>query len=560
MRILAFLIVAGLAAAAVPSRNTGARVSYTGSKVCAGCHKSIYESYLRTGMGRSMSKPDTKLLAEPVHVRNEALNREFRIFRDGGSLFQAESEQQDGKSIFEAVHKLEYAIGSGENGISFIVRRGDHLFQGPLSYYAATKSWDFSPGFRQTGEGFSRPIYEACIVCHAGRPQPVPRREGQYREPPFMELAIGCENCHGPGQLHVQERGRGLKARPDTSIVNPARLPSRLAEDICMQCHQGGDARVLLPGKVYGDFRPGTPLVRSVAIFALPLKEKEVDLLEHHASMKLSKCFRGSDGKLGCLTCHNPHEQPARAQAPAYFNAKCMGCHSQRSCKLGLAARRQTVPADNCIECHMPRRSVETVSHAALTNHRIPARPSAGAIPLPEPDARRSDLSGLVLLNAREGEPPLPLVTRLTAYGELMARAPGLQSTYSELLKEAAQAAGDDPIVLAALGRNALAEKRPEAIELLSKSEANGVPAAATYLDLSEALALAGRTAESVAALERGEVTFRFSQAIRKHLILAYIRQKDYDKAKLGLTRYVEDFPEDAFMRGLLQQAQAVRR
>jgi len=297
-------------------------------------------------------------------------------------------------------------------------------------------------------------------------------------------------------------------------------------------------------------------LVRSVAILALPAKGKDADLLEHHASMKLSRCFRASNGKLSCLTCHNPHEQPTRAQAPAYFNTKCMGCHSQQSCKLNRAARQQTAPTDNCIGCHMPRRSVETVSHAALTNHRIPARPGASAIPLPDPASGRSDLPGLVLLDAREGEPPLPLVTQLASYGELMARAPALQSKYLELLKEANRSMPEDPLVLAALGRNALAEKRPDAIELLTKSEKKGVPGVETYLDLSEALSQAGRAEESVAALERGESTFPFSQAIRKHLILGYIRQKDYAKAKLAMARYVEDFPEDAFMRGLLQQAQ----
>lgn len=72
------------------------------------------------------------------------------------------------------------------------------------------------------------------------------------------------------------------------------------------------------------------------------------------------------------------------------------------------------------------------------------------------------------------------------------------------------------------------------------------------HLDLSEALTQSGRSKDSTQALERGESEFPFSQAVRKRLILAYIRQKDYAKAKLALERYVQDFLEDGFMRGLL--------
>lgn len=551
--LLPLLLFQNLAAVPLVFRNTAARVPYMGSGACAGCHRSIYETYVRTAMGRSITKPGAELPSEAVPVRSESLNREFRVFRDNGELFQVESVQKDGQRVFEARHKLEYAIGSGENGISFAVRRGDYLFQAPLSYYAAAKKWDLSPGFAETGEGFGRPIYEACIVCHAGRPQAVPGREGLFRDPPFRELAIGCENCHGPGQLHIDEKIRGVRASPDTSIVNPARLPPRLAEDICMQCHQSGDARVLLPGKRYGDFRPGAPLVRTLAIIGLANKARQGDLLEHHESMKLSKCYRATDGKLSCLTCHNPHEQPGRLGAPQYFRAKCLGCHDQRSCRLDFAVRQRETPADNCIGCHMPKRNIERIAHAALTNHRIPVRPGISAAsnpPVPSPD-----LPGLLLLDADAGEPPLPLLTRLAAYGELMARDPGLQPRYLELLERSSRFHPEDPLVLAALGRKAMAENNAEAIGLLTKAEEKGAPGAATYIDLSEALNRAGRDTESVAALERGEKNFPYSKPIRKHLVLAYIRQKAYSKARLALESYVQDFPEDDFMRGLLAQA-----
>ncbi len=554
VRALAILSIAHLAAAApVVFRNTGAHVRYVGSKACMPCHLGIYQKFAHTAMGRSVTKPSAELVDTPVRIHNAKFDREFQVVREGGELFQAESQGRNGQLIFETKHKLEFAIGSGENGISFVVRRGDHLFQAPLSFYSAAKRWDLSPGYEETGEGFNRPIYEGCIVCHSGRPQAVPRRDGLYLDPPFAELAIGCENCHGPGQLHVAERASRRALTPDTSIVNPRRLPARLAEDICMQCHQGGDTRVLLPGKTYADFRPGTALIATVAIVSLPQEGKNADLLEHHASMKLSRCYRATNGRLGCLTCHDPHQQPGAAEAPAYFRAKCLSCHTERSCKLALAARRNTTPPDNCMGCHMPKRGVERISHSALTNHRIPTRPEPGSV-VPATLETWPELPGLQILNAPDERVRLPLVTRLAAYGELLPRAPTLQTKYLELLEEAARSAGDDPVVLAALGHKALAEASSDAVTLLMKAEQKGATGAITYLDLREALTRAGRLEESVAALERGERLFPFSREIRKHLVLGYIRQKTYDKAKLAMERYVQDFPEDEFMRGLLQQ------
>lgn len=531
-------------------RNAAANVRYTGSKACAACHQTIYDKYSRTGMGRSVTRPSPALPQLPASVLNEAFNREFRVFSRDGYVYQSESET----SVFERTWKLDYAIGSGANGISFAVSRGDHLFQAPLSYYSKPRKWALSPGFEAAGEGFGRPLHEACLVCHAGRTQAVAGGEGRYQNPAFAEMAIGCENCHGPGELHVRERGAGRVTLPDASIVNPARLPARLAEDICMRCHQGGAARVLLPGRNYNDFRPGTPLIRTVAIFSPALAQTASDLLEHHESMKQSRCYRESGGKLSCITCHDPHDEPRPESAAAWFRARCIGCHQHQECSLPVASRRKTQPPDNCIACHMSKRAVEQVAHSALTDHRIPRQP--GSVPLSaDLKAASRTLPGLTLVNGQPGEPLLPVLTRLAAYGELMGRDPSLRASYLETLAEAARELPDHPLVLAALGRKALAEGDPRAITWLARAETAGEISATTWMDLSDALTRGGRVPDAVAALERALVRFPYSREIRKRLILACIQAKTYGKARSFLEQYVTDFPEDRFIRELLQQA-----
>jgi predicted Zn-dependent protease len=143
----------------------------------------------------------------------------------------------------------------------------------------------------------------------------------------------------------------------------------------------------------------------------------------------------------------------------------------------------------------------------------------------------------------------------MAAYGELTAHDPALEPKYLEFLQAAARSDPDDPLVLAALGRRAMAEDTANAVRLLLKAEEKGAPGAPTYIDLSEALTREGRAAEAVSALERGLTAFPYSKAIRKHLALAYINRKAYARAKSTLEDYVRDFPEDEFMRGLLAQA-----
>ncbi len=499
--------------------------------------------------------------AEPVV--SEQLNRRFVVEERHDGFYQRETEATPSdKPPFDNAHKLAYVIGSGVNGFSYLVRRGNHLVQAPVSFYMRQGEWGLSPGyeFAKRGEdyGFNRIIHAACLQCHAGRPLPAGSGEGLYEDPPFAEVAIGCENCHGPGWQHVDARLAGREPA-SAEIVNPLELQPRLAENICMNCHQGGDARILKPGHGHFDFRPGEWLNETIAILKLPMdpgNPRESDLLEHNASMALSRCYLATEGSLSCFSCHEIHAPPTGGSKAQYYREKCLQCHQDSSCNLAPAARA----GNDCASCHMPKRRVLGISHSSLTNHRIVK--SAGQAFPPEAFSQTSpDLTELVHVNRPPGAggESLPLMVRFQAFGELLARRPDFSDQYLRLLAEVAEQYSDDPLVLAALGRKAKLEGRaPEAIEYLKEAVKAGSQPASTYDDLAELLIQSSREDESAALLVEGVAAWPFSPRLRKMLALRYINLKRFRDASETIHQYVERFPEDDFMRGLLHQIQGL--
>jgi hypothetical protein len=337
-------------------------------------------------------------------------------------------------------------------------------------------------------------------------------------------------------------------------IVNPAKLPPRLAENICISCHQTGDARVFRPGKTIQDFRPGQWLLETALILkAVPSSQNahESDLLEHYTAMQASQCFRASAGRLSCLSCHNPHVQPTQEDAPVYFRKKCMTCHSEganiKNCSLPSKTRLAQSPPNDCAGCHMPKRVTERIAHSALTNHRIPAREGEQILdaPIPETD-------GFIVLNRRQGVPlNLSDTTRLQAYRDLSSQNPQYLQRYLDLLGQLAQSQSPDPFVQAALGHKAMTEGRSEeAVEHLTKAIPLGE--STVHLDLAQSLIKLGKSEEAVEYLKKGIDLDPYNALLQKTLILQYINDKQYVNARQRMEQYVERFPEDSFMRSLL--------
>ena len=220
-------------------------------------------------------------------------------------IHQETRRDASGRVIAQIEAEVQYVIGSGRQAFSYLIERDGFLFESPITWYAKDERWGLSPGYETRTSRFDRPILSECLFCHANRVERVTSAINRYRTPIFQGHAIGCERCHGPGELHVR-RPTVVDGR-DVTIVNPADLEPSLRDAVCEQCHLIGPRRSRAHGARSEDFRPGLPFYRFWSVFVPAASAAENRFASQAEQMHASRCFRASQGRLGCISCHDPH-------------------------------------------------------------------------------------------------------------------------------------------------------------------------------------------------------------------------------------------------------------
>ncbi len=413
---------------ASPYANTRAGVAYVGDGACARCHGEIASTYRRHPMGRSLAPIEEAAAAEPAFDQSadgrtlfQADGLDYSIVRRGGRVFHREARRNGpGQPAIVDEAEVKYVLGSGNQGASFLVDRDGYLFQSPISWFTRERKWDLSPGYRKSNPHFGRGVVETCLYCHANRVEPVEGTVNRYEPPIFRGHAIGCERCHGPGELHVRRPfgesgsipggrsagGGGL----DPTIVNPASLEPALRDAVCEQCHLMGQQRVVRLDRRDDDFRPGLPFDAVWSVFVRPSSRSTEKFVGQVEQMHDSRCYRDSSGRLGCISCHDPHRRPGESERIAFYRGRCLECHGgDRGCAVPEPERRRRQRQDDCTACHMPRLGQSDIAHAAATDHRIPRKPGAAGSEegrnLPDgPTQARAGEAPLVLFHGEEAE------------------------------------------------------------------------------------------------------------------------------------------------------------
>ncbi len=387
--------------------------TYVGINTCKLCHQDIYNTFIKTGMGKSFDVASKQKSAGDYHhaeIYDQIGNFHYKAFWRNDSLQFLEYRLQGRDTVYKRQETVNFIVGSGQHTNSHIQSVNGYLNQMPMTFYTQKQQWDLPPGFEDGHNSrFMRKIGLECMSCHNNYPEFVLGSENKFTSVPE---GINCERCHGPGSIHVAQRQTGSRVDTskyiDYSIVNPAKLSIDAQFDICQRCHLQGNT-ILKEGRSFYDFKPGMKLSDFMTVFLPKYKnaDDEFIMASHADRLKQSQCFIKSMEKakanhtqtlkpykdaMTCITCHNPHVS-VRETNPNVFNDACNNCHYEGTEKTKgkegtkderlkmkdhssfgselVCTKPGITKASNCVSCHMPKSGSIDIPHVTVHDHYI---------------------------------------------------------------------------------------------------------------------------------------------------------------------------------------------
>jgi tetratricopeptide (TPR) repeat protein len=265
-------------------------------------------------------------------------------------------------------------------------------------------------------------------------------------------------------------------------------------------------------------YRPGDPL-EDYKVYFDRADPPEPRFEVNHAGYRMlqSACFKRSNGKLTCTTCHDPHTAKAR-------NA-CADCHTSPHAN-------QT--AADCAGCHMPKRRTSDAIHVSMTDHWIQRKPVFE-------DPTRED-------HTPYNGPVVPFYTKADSLTLAIANVRELTPNVVELYRKHLKRDPKDVATMAALG-NALyrLDRRDEALPVLGQALRLDPGHAGALNTLAVALATRGEYKRAITLLNRARQAHPEHSLTWANLGVTYQAMGNLDKAReayLEAIRLQPDFSE----------------
>jgi Flp pilus assembly protein TadD len=284
------------------------------------------------------------------------------------------SGDDSGKGL-KGQRELEYFIGSGKRGRTYLFEQEGYWFEIPVNWYGKKRVWDMAPNYLNVKEmPLTMPVDPGCLRCHSSEAQPsLPEARNKYAGAPFLAGGITCTACHGDAQAHLASGGQ-------TPMLKLEELPAVRRDSICLSCHLEGQEAIVHQGKRLVDFRPGQNIFDYASYFVREVAGERAT--SQWEALLQSGCKRGAGERLTCTTCHDPHGSTATMSSEErveFYRMKCLQCHdaaasghaADATAQEGFASSHHPEDRD-CVSCHMPRAKADDIAHEQVTDHRIP--------------------------------------------------------------------------------------------------------------------------------------------------------------------------------------------
>ena len=237
----------------------------------------------------------------------------------------------------------------------------------PAQNPAAPKTAALPAGYvgADTCKGCHEPAFETFSHTKMGRLF--------LHNPRNAKEGLACENCHGPGQAHVEAGGGKGKGGMITFAKNDP-TPVTQRNQVCLTCHTK-DKHMMWQGSAH-EMRDVActschKIMDNVTRRAQLARPTELEtcgtchIQQRAAATKFSR-HPLLEGKMKCTSCHNPHGSitPALLKEPS-LNDTCYTCHAE---KRGPFLYEHPPVMESCTNCHNPHGS----NHAKMLNLNPP--------------------------------------------------------------------------------------------------------------------------------------------------------------------------------------------
>jgi hypothetical protein len=282
-------------------------------------------------MGRGMQWPD----ADPLFKTHPDLT-----FRKGLYTYTVRTEKnQPLYSVTDGTRTITLPIhwSFGKGAQTWVLEKDGQLLESMVSYYPSIDGLQITTGdealMPQTlDEAVGRKLREGeprdCFGCHSSGGVLKGALHLQTLEP-----GLTCEHCHAGADSHMLAAIQGEAY--GTAPPDLRKLSSEDISNFCGQCH-----------------RTWETVVRSNW-------RGPVDVRFQPYRLANSKCFDGTDPRISCIACHDPHQD--LVQDERSYDSKCLACHASKDAPASVSrqtarnAKACSVSSENCASCHMPK-------------------------------------------------------------------------------------------------------------------------------------------------------------------------------------------------------------